>query len=150
MPRDPLDPSDLQKRAAALRENATRLLLEAELYESTAKARALILERQPENPRQEPIRRRALSPGRALAIATTLTRTDHPFPRAVLSKYRSIVHWAEEHGYSHKAVRSWYAVGTGARAILPEAAERIAQEFPEIPATEEVWKNGIQRPRRHP
>ncbi len=139
-----------------LREKSTQLLLEAELYERTAQAREAILARRQDTktPRAHTVPivgAMATAQGeteRRRKIALSQIESTHPFVREVLSKYPSVSAWADLHGYTVKAVRSWYLSGSSARSIPPEAAELIEREFPSLPATEETWRNGIQHRRR--
>ncbi len=158
MPRDPFDPADLRRKAAELRERATQLILEAELYERTAQAKEA-LSRRSASPRTtdsgtvgaEATLRAATTEQegqRRQRIASATLKNDHPFPRAVQARYLSVADWAEKHGFDAKSVRSWYYGGAAARSIPAHAAELIAREFPELPATDETWPNGIQRRRK--
>lgn len=71
---------------------------------------------------------------------------DHPFVAAVLasSKYGSVAAWALAHDRKLGTVATWYGTGKFNRKRIPRsAADEIEREFPDVPATEETWTNGI-------
>jgi len=69
--------------------------------------------------------------------------SDHPFPRALEGAGSSVAEWARKHGVDRSVAKSWYAPPPGGRRIPARMAKAIEREFG-VPATEEVWTNGIK------
>lgn len=84
--------------------------------------------------------------------------TDHPFPAWLVSINVTVTEWAAANKdpetrkpYTRERVKSWYATGSGARAIPRHAADLIAQQSTDektgkvaVPATRRSWRNGIR------
>jgi hypothetical protein len=57
----------------------------------------------------------------------------------------TVTEWAAGHPpYTRETVKGWYA--KDGRRIPRAAADTIAVEFPDVPATARIWKNGIREP----
>lgn len=70
--------------------------------------------------------------------------SDHPFPAALSKRGIRIVDWAQEHGYTPEAVRSWYAAKPGQRRKIPAtAAKKIERQFG-LPADQTTWPQGVK------
>ena len=68
--------------------------------------------------------------------------TDHPFPRALEAAGSSVAAWARSHRLKLPTVRSWYLSANKRR--IPRRWARVIERELGVPATEEVWKNGIR------
>lgn len=70
-------------------------------------------------------------------------KSRHPFPRALDKKGIAVEAWARDHGINAVTVRAWYGKGEAGRRIPRAIAEIIEHELG-VPATLDVWKNGIR------
>jgi hypothetical protein len=90
----------------------------------------------------------AVVPSRGAAIAAGKRKSNHPWPRALASAGLSVPEWAraqEKPKLDAEVARSWLkAPGKGGRTIPRVWAERIAREFPDVPAVDASWPNGIR------
>ena len=69
--------------------------------------------------------------------------SNHPFPRALEERGLTIAAWARKHRVDRAVVKSWFAPPPAGRRIPIKAAMLIEKEL-DIPATAEVWINGIR------
>jgi hypothetical protein len=70
-------------------------------------------------------------------------KTQHPFPRALEAKGSHVAEWADKHKVPRETAKSWHSPPPTGRSIPRHFAKVIEREL-KIPATLDVWKNGIQ------
>lgn len=79
------------------------------------------------------------------AIAAAKRKPKWPFARALDKAGISLPEWARLRGAKVENVKSWLKnPGKGGRPVPRVWAERIAKEFPKVPANPESWPNGIR------
>lgn len=90
-------------------------------------------------------------PSRAAKISATKSarrKRDLPFQKALQLAGKSVKEWADEQKdppLDDERARSWMKKpGRSGRAIPRAWADRIAKEFPSVPAIDESWPNGIK------
>lgn len=90
-------------------------------------------------------------PSRAAKISATKSarrKRDLPFQKALQLAGKSVKEWADEQKdppLDDERARSWMKKpGRSGRAIPRAWADRIAKEFPSVPAVDESWPNGIK------
>lgn len=68
----------------------------------------------------------------------------HPFPRALYRDGKTVTEWANKHGLDRNIVKAWFAKGNAVRPIPRKYALEIAKSYPDVPATEEIWRGTIK------
>jgi hypothetical protein len=71
------------------------------------------------------------------------TKSRHPFPVALEARRKTVAEWARDHRLEREVVKAWFAPGTAGRRIPLQWAKTIQKELG-VPATEDVWRNGIR------
>jgi hypothetical protein len=80
---------------------------------------------------------------RRLGIARAQSN-DHPFPRALYKDGKTVTAWAARRKLNRNVVKAWFAKEDAVRPIPRKYAEEIARDYPEVHATEAIWRGGIK------
>jgi hypothetical protein len=71
------------------------------------------------------------------------TKSRHPFPVALEARRKTVAEWARDNGLPREVVKAWIATGSAGRRIPLSWAKAIQKELG-VPATDDVWRNGIR------
>lgn len=164
---DPLTPDEISRRVAALIANLQDELRRIDEKHGEARRAAIAasglpasLVREvlgdsllPSEPRQSTMTGTEMTsaelkklPGeqrRRLGIAKAQSN-NHPFPRALYRDGKTVTAWAAKHRLNRNVVKAWFANDNAVRPIPRKWAEAIAAAYPDVPATDAVWRGGIK------
>lgn len=70
-------------------------------------------------------------------------KSKHIFPRTLEARGTNVAEWATRHKVPRETAKSWHSRPPAGRPIPPIYAKLIEKEYG-IPATEQVWRNGIR------